>query len=153
MKQEQLIALSFGLMLSVAGHSSAFANPILGPTVSTFAVLGGAGVTCSGASTIDGNVGSAPTNSITGFPPCIITDGTITSTAYAQQGQGDALAAYNYLAGQSPTQVLTGQDLGGLTLTPGVYFFSSSAQLTGKLTLNAEGLTDPLFVFQIGSTL
>src|SRR5580698_8880384 len=115
-KQEQLVALSFGLMLSVAWHAPASADPLLGPTVSTFAVLGGAGVTCSGASTIDGNVGSAPTNSITGFPPCVITNGTITSTTYAQQGQADALSAYNYLAAQTPTDILTGQDLGGLTL-------------------------------------
>jgi type VI secretion system secreted protein VgrG len=40
-----------------------------------------------------------------------------------------------------------------MTLTPGVYFFSSSAQLTGTLTLDGTGLADPVFVFQIGSTL
>lgn len=38
-------------------------------------------------------------------------------------------------------------------LTPGVYHFDSSAQLTGTLTLDAEGDTNALFVFQIGSTL
>jgi len=40
-----------------------------------------------------------------------------------------------------------------LTLTPGVYFFASSAQLTGTLTLNTEGNPNAVFVFQIGSTL
>jgi type VI secretion system secreted protein VgrG len=53
----------------------------------------------------------------------------------------------------TPTTVLTGTDLGGLTLTPGVYFFASSAQLTGTLTLNDEGNPNALFVFEIGSTL
>ena len=48
---------------------------------------------------------------------------------------------------------MTGQDLGGLTLTPGVYFFASSAQLTGQLTLNALGNPNAVFLFQIGSTL
>ena len=48
---------------------------------------------------------------------------------------------------------MTGQDLGGLTLTPGVYFFSSSAQLTGTLTLDGGGDPNAAFVFQIGSTL
>ena len=48
---------------------------------------------------------------------------------------------------------MTGLDLGGRTLTPGVYCFDTSAQLTGKLTLNAEGNADALFIFQIGSTL
>ena len=44
-------------------------------------------------------------------------------------------------------------DLGGLTLTPGVYSFSSSAFLTGVLTLDAQGDAAAEFVFQIGSTL
>jgi hypothetical protein len=53
----------------------------------------------------------------------------------------------------SPTATLTGGNLGGMTLTPGVYFFASSAQLTGTLTLNNLGNPNALFVFQIGSTL
>src|SRR4051812_33859112 len=57
------------------------------------------------------------------------------------------------LADLPATRDLTGQDLGGLTLTPGVYHFSSSAQLTGRLTFDGQGQADPLFVFQIGSTL
>ena len=48
---------------------------------------------------------------------------------------------------------MTGQDLGGLTLTPGVYCFSSSAQLTGTLTLDAQGNPNAVFIFKIGSTL
>jgi type VI secretion system secreted protein VgrG len=48
---------------------------------------------------------------------------------------------------------LTGQDLGGKTLTPGVYCFDSSAQLTGVLTLNAAGDPNAVFIFKIGSTL
>jgi len=48
---------------------------------------------------------------------------------------------------------LSGTDLGGLILFPGVYTFSSSAQLTGTLTLNGGGNADPLFIFQIGTAL
>ena len=48
---------------------------------------------------------------------------------------------------------MTGTDLGGLTLTPGVYCFSTSAQLTGPLTLNALGDPNAVWVFRIGSTL
>ena len=67
--------------------------------------------------------------------------------------QGDLTTAYNAAAGQACGTTLTGIDLGGLTLTPGVYCFASSAQLTGTLTLNTLGDPNALFVFQIGSTL
>jgi type VI secretion system secreted protein VgrG len=47
---------------------------------------------------------------------------------------------------------MTGKDLGGLTLTPGVYCFESSAQLTGTVVLDFQDGTSG-FLFQIGSTL
>lgn len=129
-------------------------------TAQNFAVLSGSTVTNTGPTVISGNaalpgdVGVSPGTAITGFPPGTLTTGTIHSgDAVAAQAQTDLTTSYNALAGMAPTQNLTGQDLGGLTLTPGVYFFSSSAQLTGTLTLNAEGNSDALFVFQIGSTL
>ena len=61
--------------------------------------------------------------------------------------------AYNNLAGRTTTADLTGQNLGGLTLIPGVYNFSSSAQLTGVLNLNGLGNPNSVFIFNIGSTL
>jgi type VI secretion system secreted protein VgrG len=49
---------------------------------------------------------------------------------------------------------LSGQDLGTVgVLTPGVYRFSSSAQLTGTLTLDYTGFADGVFVFQIVDAL
>ncbi len=49
------------------------------------------------------------------------------------------------------TGSLTGQDLGSLQLTPGVYFFASSAQLTGALTLDFGGLSDQSLCFRRGA--
>jgi hypothetical protein len=48
---------------------------------------------------------------------------------------------------------LTGKDLGGMRLGPGLYCFSSSAALTGTLTLDAHGNPNSRWIFQIGSTL
>lgn len=153
MNTRNLIPSTIALALAVGLSSMASASPLLGDTGETFAVLGGGAVTSSGATTIEGNVGSAPTNSVSGFLPGIITGGALTSLAMAQQAQGDALVAYNFLAMQTPTQILTGMDLGGLTLTPGVYKFATSAQLTGTLTLDSQGVSNSVFIFEIGSTL
>lgn len=120
----------------------------------SFAVLGASTVTNTGPSTIYGDVGVAPGTAITGFPPGQVFNGSIhENNAFANSAQADALTAYNQLAGLMPTTDLTGQDLGGLVLTPGVYSFSSSAFLTGTLTLDGQGQTNPLFVFQMGTTL
>ncbi len=84
----------------------------------------------------------------------MVVNGTIQAgTAQASQAQSDALIAFNQLAGQMCDQNLSGMDLGGLTLTPGVFCFDSSAFLTGTLTLDAQGDPNAVFVFQIGSTL
>lgn len=125
-------------------------------TAGNFAVLAGSTVTNTGPSIIDGgDVGVSPGSAIVGFPPGVITPPHTmhAADAVALQAQKDLTTAYDVAAGLALTQDLTGQDLGGLTLLPGVYFFSSSAQLTGTLTLDALGDPDAEFVFQIGSTL
>ena len=127
---------------------------ILG-TAEGFAVLAGSTVTNTGPSIISGNVGLSPGTAIVGFPPgIVIPPGVIHATdAVALQAQSDVVIAYNDLAGRASDFDLTGQDLGGLTLVPGVYTFSSSAQLTGMLTLDGQGDPDAEFIFQIGSML
>ena len=122
-------------------------------TAASFGVLAGSTVTNTGPSVINGDLGLWPGTSITGFPPGIVNGTTYNNDAVAMQAQSDLTTAYNFAAGEACGTNLTGQDLGGLTLTPGVYCFSSLAQLTGTLTLNALGDTNAVFVFQIGSTL
>jgi type VI secretion system secreted protein VgrG len=73
--------------------------------------------------------------------------------AVALQAQSDLTRVYNALAGAARTGTLTGQDLGGRTLTPGVYGFAASAPLNGVLTLDAQNNPNAVFIFQIGSTL
>lgn len=125
-------------------------------TAGNFAVLAGTTVTNTGPSVINGgDVGVSPGSAITGFlPGSVVAPYTILAAdAAALQAQNDLTTLYKAAAGLAPTQNLTGDDLGGLTLTPGVYFFSSSAQLTGTLTLNDLGDPNAQFVFQIGSKL
>ena len=126
-------------------------------TAESFAVLGGSTVTNTGSTTVIGNLGVSPGSAVTGFAPSgpgSVTGGTIhVNDGVAIQAQIDEVAAATSLGNLPCTQDLTGTDLGGLTLTPGVYCFSSSAQLTGTLTLDAENTADALFVFKIGSTL
>ncbi|TVQ75835.1 MAG: DUF3494 domain-containing protein [Phycisphaeraceae bacterium] len=146
------------VLLAAAGLSGQASGSILGTAVE-FAVLAGTTVTNTGPSVIDGNkvngdLGVWPGTAVTGFPPGIMANGTIhAGNAVAQQAQADVTTAYNTLAGMAFDQDLTGMDLGGMTLTPGVYNFSSSAFLTGTLTLDAQGDPFAQFVFQTGSTL
>jgi type VI secretion system secreted protein VgrG len=125
---------------------------ILG-TAAAFSVLAGSTATNTGPTTIGQSLGVWPGTAITGFPPGIVGGTIYAGNAVAQTAEGDLGTAFNALSGLPVTEDLTGQDLGGLTLSPGVYFFSSSAQLTGTLTLNAEASNDALWVFEIGSTL
>ena len=132
---------------------SAASAPPLG-TEQSFAVLGGQTVTNTGPSVITGDLGVSPGSAVTGFPPGLVAGGTIhAADAVALQAQNDTTTAYNNLAGQACTSDLTDQDLGGKTLVPGVYCFSSSAQLTGALTLNAGGDSNAVWVFKTVSTL
>jgi type VI secretion system secreted protein VgrG len=124
-------------------------------TAGSFAVLGGTGVTNTGPTVIWGDLGVSPgaASTITGFPPGVISGTEHAADTEAANAQADALAAYDYLAGLTPTENLTGRNLGGQTLTPGVYKFDTTAGLTGKLTLDLQGDPNSLFVFQIGTTL
>jgi type VI secretion system secreted protein VgrG len=122
-------------------------------TAAGFAVLAGTTVTTTGNTLLNGNLGVYPGLATTGFGPGNVNGQTYNGGAVAQQAVSDALAAYSALAAASSAQNLSGQNLGGLTLTPGVYQFNSSAQLTGQLTLNAQNNPGAQFIFQISESL
>ncbi len=146
-----VLLLALPLLAPATGRAAT--SPALG-TAGTFGVLAGSTVTNTGPTTVIGDLGVSPGTAATGFPPGLVSGATHTGAdAVAVHAQTDATAAYNTAAGQPCDVTLTGQDLGGKTLTPGVYCFSSSAQLTGQLILDGQGNPSSVFIFQIGSTL
>jgi hypothetical protein len=148
------LVAAFAMAVLLYGSSTVLASPQLG-SAQSFAVLGASTVTNTGSTTIYGNVGLYAGTSITGFPPGVVTGGTIHGPdGVAQQAQVDALNAYNTLKVLPYVYDLTGQDLGlQPTLSPGVYNFDTTAQLTGTLTLDFTSDPDGDFVFQIGTAL
>jgi hypothetical protein len=141
--------------VSLFGASVAAERPNLGEA-RDFAVLASSTVSSTGLSTVTGHVGVSPGTGMTGFPPATVTGGAIhVVDLKATAAHRDASLAYAFLKGMPsiPDNELTGLDLGGMTLAPGVYTFSSSAGLTGALTLDAGGNSDAVFVFQVASQL
>ena len=125
--------------------------PNLG-TAQDYAVLGSTSVINMGNTIVDGNLGISGLfegNSVTGFPPGVVT-GAINTAATTQQADLDN--AYLFLS-QFCDVDLTGQNLGGLILLPGKFCFNLSAQLNGTLTLNGLGDANAVFIFSIGDSL
>jgi len=124
-------------------------------TADKFALLGASGITNVSSQTyIIGDVGSSPTCTITGLTQSQVKGHLyLKCNSVTTQAQKDLTVAYNQAAGAPCGTDLTGKDLGGMRLGPGVYCFSSSAGLTGTLTLDAHGNPESQWVFQIGSSL
>lgn len=159
MKHKYLIILAIAAFVTLLYAPLVSATSILG-TAENFAVLAGSGITNTGSTTITGDVGSDPTDTVTGQGPGAdqITftgpPGAYTyelANAVSLQAKNDLSTAYTALNGMAVTQTLSAQ-LGGLTLTSGVYAFPSDTAavlLDGILTLNAEGNNNAYWVFQI----
>ena len=139
--------------LALAAPSAASAAPAavgLG-TASSFSVLAGAGITNTGATTIGGDIGTFATTSESGLGTVTLNGVDHAGDAVTQQAKTDLTTAYNQAAGSGPpTSVAT--ELGGTTLTPGVYN-GATLQITGTLTLNTLGDPNAVFIFQTASTL
>jgi hypothetical protein len=132
---------------------------IIMPTVdlagaSNFALLAGSAITSTGATNITGDMGLSPGTSLGGFPPGILTGSQQINTNLATQAKLDLTAAYNDAAGRTSTDIVTlSGNIGGLTLTPGLYKSTSSLAISsGDLTFDAKGNANAIFIIQIGSS-
>src|SRR5579864_7251562 len=141
-----------GLLLTLVSGAAAAAVSVPLGTADSFAILAGSGITNTGPTTVNGDVGTYPTTSITGGASLTVTGTNHGGDAVTQGAKTDLVTAYNAAAGEGPTSPIVA-DLAGQTLTAGVYNSASSIGLTGVLTLNGGGNPNAVFVFQAGSTL
>ncbi|OGU83990.1 MAG: hypothetical protein A2W11_13300 [Ignavibacteria bacterium RBG_16_35_7] len=130
-------------------------TPVPTAGASPFAILSGSSVTNTGATIITGDLGLSPGSSIGGFPPGILNGTQHINDAIANQAKLDLTAAYNNAAGRTSTDIVTlSGNIGGLTLTPGLYKSTSSLAISsGDVTFDAMGNANAIFIIQIASTL
>ena len=156
-------------MLAAGTTSAAAASPEapvnLG-SASNFTVLSKSGITDVFKSSINGNVGTSPitgaaigltcaevtgiiyTVDAAGPLPCRVTDATRLTAAV-----GDMETAYNDAAGRTLPDALNlgAGEIGGLTLAPGLYKWTSNVSISNDVTL-AGGPND-VWILQIAGTL
>ena len=151
------LAAASAALLSAVVVSSAQAVAVTPPlgTAADFAAVAATTITNTGPTVVDGDIGVSPGTAIVGFPP-----GTLNGTQYtgndgpAVSAAADAETAYDMAAGQDCDFTRSDPDLGGDTLPPGVYCFTSTiVGLTGTLTLDAQGNQNAAWIFKTGSTL
>jgi hypothetical protein len=118
-----------------------------------FTILAGTTVTNTGATRIKGDVGIYPGAATTGFPPGVINGTLYTADALAKQAQLDLTDAYNKAMSRVLNPILVAGNLGGETLTPGLYKSTSGlAVSSGDLTLDGGGNQNAVWVFQMATT-
>jgi hypothetical protein len=130
-----------------------------------FGILAGAAITSVGNSEIhDQDVGLSPgvRAGVTGFPPALLLGGLLVASDDASPVPGQLIQAKldltsAYLAAQAanlPAATLVAGDLGGQTLTPGLYRSASFLLVqAGDLTLDAQGDVNAVWIFQMATTL
>jgi hypothetical protein len=124
-------------------------------SASGFAVLAGAAVTNTGETVVTGDLGLSPGTSVGGFPPGLLNGTLRVNDEIANNAKLDLTNAYNDAAGRTSKDMVTlSGNIGGLTLTPGLYKSTSSLEISsGDLTFDAKGDANAVFIIQIASTL
>ena len=132
--------------------ATAVQAPVPLGSAATFGVLAATTVTTVPTTTVNGDLGVSPGNTVTGSP---IVNGTLhLGDPTAAQAQLDLTAAYNDAAGRTVGAVSVAGNLGGQTLAPGLYTSTSSLEISsGDLTLDALGDPNAVWIFQMASTL
>jgi hypothetical protein len=151
--------LAADFVWSFTTAASACAGPIaFGTPGCGFGILAGSTVTNTSTvpapTNVSGDVGVSPGSAIVGFPPGLLTGMLHSADATAANAQNQLTTAYNTAAGK-PVGTHLAPDIGGQTLFPGVYTTVAvpSLGITVDLTLDAQGDSTAVWIFQISSTL
>jgi uncharacterized protein YhjY with autotransporter beta-barrel domain len=151
------IRILVGSAIATVPFLIAQVGEVTAQSLESFAVISGQSLTNTGPTTISGNIAVSPGTSYTGSGSVTQTGETFLGNAVAGRTQNALSTLYTVLAGRPTSKGgnLTGQDLGGQTLSAGVYNYDTSAGLAAgqTLTLDGGGNPDAIFIFNIGSTL
>ena len=123
-----------------------------------FGIIAGSTITSTGPSIINGNIALSPGSALIGFPPGTINGTQEITTPAAAAAMECLTSAFIEGQGRSLNAISLPGQLGGLTLAPGLYVNSSTSGISGTgangiLTLDAQGNSNAVWIFQIGSTL
>jgi hypothetical protein len=129
-------------------------QPIALASAAGYAVLAGSTVTNTGPTMVSGDLGVNPGTAVTGFGPGVVDGAQHAGDTAAAQAIADLELAYNDAASRTRCQIGVAGNLGGQTLTPGLYTSATSLEISsGDLTLDAGGDPNAVFIFQMGTTL
>jgi len=170
------ILLTMGLALSLILVSTlpamAAEAPVPLGSAGNFAILSKTGVTTTGTTSIVGDIGVSPiaATAVTGFGLVMdrsgqfsrstLVTGKIFAASYAAPTPGmlttavsDMQTAYANAAGRiNPTATELGSgNIGGMTISPGLYKWSSSVTIPTDLTLTGD--QNAVWIFQVAGTL
>ena len=139
------------LLLAASGSAQAVAVHVPLGDAYSFAVLGATAVTNSGPTVINGDIGVSPGTDVGGGYTVNGTNHGNDAVSAAAQVSLDA--AMTNAWGQGPIDGTISADLGGQTLTPGVYDQGAPMLLNGTLTLDAAGDPNAVWIFRGGSNI
>jgi hypothetical protein len=142
---------ALGLLVAIPATAQAATAPVPLGTADSFVVLAGAGITNTGATTLNGDVGTSPAPAMTGFSSVVLNGAKHAADSVAAKAQTDLTNAYTTAANAGPNSAV-GVELAGKTLQPGVYK-GGALGLNGTLTLDGGNNPDAVFIFKAASTL
>ncbi|MFH1608380.1 MAG: PKD domain-containing protein [archaeon] len=168
-----LSVLLLGVVILIGGVVGGVPSSVDLGTAGNFVILSKSGISTTGTTSITGDIGVSPIGStaITGFGLIMdssnefstssLVTGKIYATDYTEPTPtkmttaiSDMEIAYTDAAGRAAdvTELEAG-NIGGLTLTPGVYKWGTGVLIEGGVTLDCQEDSNAVFIFQIAQDL